>query len=401
MTLNSNSALFKLSGLAYILKIILYFVSFLPKSPPLWLFSIPAGGRLEGNLRAVVHQLYSQDSIVPVVIYSHKLSVEEKKLKEIYPNIKLYHRDSWLGMKSMLSCSAVFITHGNSLYKQHYSLVRGYALINLWHGVPLKGIGNLGVGYSEKNRNKDIRRSTEIGLFVSSSPTDRSVMAGSILLSRDQFMITGLPRVDFLLSAENDLPDDLKDSLEWVKSVKASRKLFLYAPTCRDDLSYPLGLDTKDVALIDEYLGDAGQVLAIRPHPNESDAYDALLDGCQHIISMSGVRVPEVNLLLREVDVLITDYSSLWLEFLLMDRPIIFYTYNLKDYARERGMLHEYEAIAAGAMCSTPLELLDAIQKVEVEEYSSKRAFVRDLYFSYKDSANSQRVIERVSQYIG
>ena len=60
-----------------------------------------------------------------------------------------------------------------------------------------------------------------------------------------------------------------------------------------------------------------------------------------------------IERLLDIADVCITDYSSIAFEYSIMEKPIIFFAYDLEDYIDERGMYFNYDEITPGPVCKT------------------------------------------------
>src|SRR5690606_16822516 len=108
---------------------------------------------------------------------------------------------------------------------------------------------------------------------------------------------------------------------------------------------------------LNEFLRAEGTVLAIRGHSNVRSAEPYTAEWRSgNIINVS--YVPDANLLLRRTDVLITDYSSIYIDYLLLDRPIIHFVYDLEAYQRERGFLYDLKDAFAGASASTFADLM-------------------------------------------
>ena len=62
-------------------------------------------------------------------------------------------------------------------------------------------------------------------------------------------------------------------------------------------------------------------------------------------------QLPDVNSFLPFVDVLITDYSALYHDFLLLDRPILFVPYDYEEFEQQNGFLYDYCDCSADFCC--------------------------------------------------
>lgn len=97
-------------------------------------------------------------------------------------------------------------------------------------------------------------------------------------------------------------------------------------------------------------------------------------------------------------DILITDYSSLIFEYALMDKPIIFYPYDLNDYFEERGFYFNYDSYTYGDVAKTQEELQQAIIQAEDKKvfYSSKKQEFLEKFMSSCDGNSSKRIIDLI-----
>jgi CDP-glycerol glycerophosphotransferase len=95
---------------------------------------------------------------------------------------------------------------------------------------------------------------------------------------------------------------------------------------------------------------------------------------------------------LKNIDVLITDYSSLYVDFLLLDRPMIFYTYDYDTYGLQMGLHEDYLNLTPGPH---PISFTDLLLSItETDTYQKERARVEKILFTYNDGHSAKRVIE-------
>ncbi len=102
--------------------------------------------------------------------------------------------------------------------------------------------------------------------------------------------------------------------------------------------------------------------------------------------------------ILRKFDICITDYSSLALDFLVLDRPILYYQYDLDTYAATAGFEDSYQDLIAGPQARTQEEFRDALEAAlsGQDGHAAKRKKVYDLVFDRHDAGASKRVFEAV-----
>ena len=99
--------------------------------------------------------------------------------------------------------------------------------------------------------------------------------------------------------------------------------------------------------------------------------------------------------LLRDVDVLVTDYSSIYFDFLLLDRPVVFFCYDLDSYTRDdRALLFDYQTMTPGPKARTMAELVSALHQVAAgdDPWRAERALVASLVFDHLEAGASKRL---------
>ena len=122
-----------------------------------------------------------------------------------------------------------------------------------------------------------------------------------------------------------------------------------------------------------------------------------------HIHLLNSQEINDINRILHHIDVLITDYSSVFYDFLVLDRPVLFAPFDLDQYQRiDRELYEDYSSATAGPICQN----WDEIQ-IQLEEYFSngdtyqaEREKIFNQYFKYSDTDNCKRIIESVTHHL-
>lgn len=234
------------------------------------------------------------------------------------------------------------------------------AVVNLWHGVAIKNI-ELGMRALGPQRRRVIEATAQLyDAMIASSEQDREVVARSFGVPRQAVSITGLPRYD-LLDARVELPADLLDARARLHGLLQGRRLVLYAPTFREHGRSPLDqMTAAEWQELDAAVGSMGAVLGLRSHPYDRAEHPR---GFANIVSLAAADFPEANLLLRDAAVLVTDYSSIWVDFLLLKRPVVGFGKDRQGYvSRERGFIYPFDEVFPGPFCETVPELASALQ---------------------------------------
>jgi CDP-glycerol glycerophosphotransferase (TagB/SpsB family) len=195
-------------------------------------------------------------------------------------------------------------------------------------------------------------------------------------LSRDQTWLTGLPRNNLILKSEEDLPVDYLNHLDELCTRLAGRRFILYAPTWRENKSGIYPFTDAETERLSAALSAHNCALGIRAHANWNGvALDKIDSG---IFSVTDF--PDVNVLLRKADVLITDYSSIFIDFLITGKPILHFAYDIESYENERGFLYNLNEAMGSERFSSFNELIRRLeatfagQTADAERYAKAKA---------------------------
>lgn len=191
-----------------------------------------------------------------------------------------------------------------------------------------------------------------------------NVFRKSFGIANETILRTGIPRSDILFD-----PKEKQLSYQHVLNKFPNvmgKKVILYAPTFRDNqlTDYQLELDIKQLyeQLSDEY------VLFIKPHPAVSHTIgDEYKD---FVYDVSDYK--DTNALLLVTDLLITDYSSIPFEYALLEKPMIFFAYDMDEYKVTSGLMEDYENQMPGPVVSTTEAIISTIKENKFDENQIK-----------------------------
>ena len=108
---------------------------------------------------------------------------------------------------------------------------------------------------------------------------------------------------------------------------------------------------------------------------------------------------PDINYLLPHTDLLITDYSSVYFDYLLLNRPIIFAPFDMESYqAIDREFYEDYHLATPGPKCRNWDEVIETIDNIlrGNDPYAQSRIEKRHIYHSYFDTNNCQRIVKQI-----
>ena len=306
----------------------------------------------------------------------------------------------------VISCS----TPWRKKYKHHLSIRA--KKIQLWHGIPLKKIGLL-VPAVAKNfdslpgRISDaIRGKNHINdLFASTSEYFTKNIFSKAVRARN-FVESGYPRNDIFFKERLDELDLLEADTETFQKINKFRKngfkSILYAPTWDDPMGNAVKSGFLDLAKLSEFAKKHKLLFVFKFHPSVRCVKEFGL--FENIIYYDSEK--DIQPLLKITDILVTDYSSVYMDYLLLDRPIIFFPYNYDKYMEsQEGLLFDYKSMAPGPICYSQGRLQETIKNSvlgRIDEFANKRAEIRKLAFKYEDGKSSERIWGFImKEYIG
>ena len=317
-------------------------------------------------------------------------------LNEKFPGEVVY---AWSlkGLWLFLRTKHVIISYGTSSapFFPYYLHEKCKNIIYLGHGTPVKRIGFQTSVWNKYWKSYQLQK---YSYLTACSDVDSLMLASGFRATLDRIWITGMPRYDYLLSENNKSMELLK------KHSYLDKKVILYAPTWRDGKSNTQFFPFEDYSseLLNRFLVENDIYLLIRGHKESVNR--KTLDRNQSLFSLERVIKAEQDIfadvteLLPFVDILITDYSSILVDFLLFDRPIAFIPYDLEEYKRNQGILLDYESNTPGKKFTSMSELTSGLQYyIKNPNQDQKwRQSVCKTYHHFTDQKNCERIYKKI-----
>lgn len=338
----------------------------------IWLFSSTDNSHYNYNSRYLFEYVKENlPEITPLfVINDPEL---RNSLSSKYGKQYFIETENIQGIRQALSAGVWFTSAGLPAYG--IGLHKKRLIINLWHGVPLKKIALL-----DPNLKKAARIyfkkifSENYTCILTTSHELIPLMARSFAVSEDKIKVWGQPRNDGLFQ-KNDCREILgqlfPDLPEYTKTV-------LYAPTFRDYGQVQLfPFKDFDQEQLEAFLEEKNMLLFIRTHVAEQGSAAPYLG--KRIRFLGNEQAEDVTGILNIFDCLITDYSSIYIDYLLTDKPMIFLPYDRQQYLDGRGMNFDYDDVTPGPKPETFNDFLDALSPKE-DFWKSERTRVNRLF---------------------
>lgn len=238
--------------------------------------------------------------------------------------------------------------------------------------------------------------------YITTSLLASNIIAHSYGIPLYKFMHLGFSRNDELIKCEDR--DKYRSKIG--ESVDYSiDRIILYTPTHRDYEQHQnkdvvrsiLGIEV-DKNRLEDFLRKNNMVIVCKLHSAQT----------RNIISTdvpSGILLYDKDWklglceLMQASDALITDYTSAYFDYLLLDRPVLFNFYDFEKYREYRGFSYDpLDPILAGGIYTNENSLFEELTKIVRNEdsWSEKRLFVRDLVHKYIDTDSSSRIYDLV-----
>ena len=240
-----------------------------------------------------------------------------------------------------------------------------------------------------KSQQKLIPRLNKFDYFNFTNQTlSMSVGKLQYLLPEHKRIVFGYPRCDHLIN--NPKLKDKKVTREIVSSIDKNDKVILYSPTWRffdQRISFPLSkINDFSFEHLDAFLIENKAFLLVSKHPATKEVID--VSNFKRIKFIPFDPLFEINNLLPEVDCLITDYSSIATDFLLLKRPIIYVMPDYDIYFKKIGLLEDMRIGLPGYNPKTFLELLNSIFNSLYNHRANRQKEIRYLSKYYDVSIN-------------
>lgn len=207
-------------------------------------------------------------------------------------------------------------------------------------------------------------------------------------VSSSSFLRTGVPRTDLFFDEHKK--QQIRNKFYRDHPHAKGKRVILYAPTFRDTESNNLPLDFKQLT---EVLGPDMLVL-VKLHPVTKQNFAFPAEDSGRLIHIDADE--DVNEWLVITDLLITDYSSIPFEFCLLNKPMVFYAYDLEEYIAERGIWENYEAFVPGPVVFTQEQLEAAILATDHSMNDQRVVDFCETWNRYSQGKSSEQLIDYV-----
>lgn len=382
-----------------------------------WLVVVPLAFLIPKKRNLVLfigcHQREFVDNIKYLFLHACRLKEERAKVYFVTQNTEVLHElnenglpailfPTWKSFWFLLRAKIAVVGFGTWFHLFRYYMLFRSRTVQLWHGIGFKKIE--GDHYFDKKKGKQLSKKILYNLLGKTPFYD-------LVISTSEFYTThvfskamkcrriyeaGYPRNDLFYQSKDDKLVSLYTDTKTISLVKQARrnshKIIFFAPTFREAKTQLPMSEVLDFKRMLNFCKENNAIFVFKIHPYAIPVTNVVTN--DYIFCYNYRK--DVNPLLPLVDILVTDYSSIYTDFLLLNRPILFFPYDYETYtACERGIQFEYNYITPGPKCYSYEELQSELARHIIygeDKYQKNREEIRNLAFTYKDGKASERI---------
>lgn len=381
---------------------------FVKKDNTIWVFGAIRGKKYMDNAKYLFEYVHKYTNIQAIWISKNQDVVDDLKSKgfnafyEYTPEAQFYTTRAKIAV----------ITHRGNRKKSDlpfHTFSKKTKIIQLWHGIPLKKIAFDDKVFSFKQdgnslkwKSKQFLKKTffpflnyvhEPSLLLALSKDTQDIFSKAFRTSQEKVIISGYPRNDILLKHLS------------IEDNSSNKKKIIYMPTFRGSVNSNFDLFLQygfDIERLDTFLSEENMQLDIKLHPFNQPSVELIekLEQSKNIFFLDHDAIYEI---IGEYAMLITDYSSIYFDYLLLDRPIIFAPFDKESYLKkDREFYFDYDEVTPGPSAMDWIEVMEHLKKFNNSSkwYAQERRKIKDRFHTYQDDNSTQRVYEAICNIV-
>lgn len=349
---------------------------------------------------------YGNDYKYRIAVDYRELGIQKNKLISLYPNLDIncfpfFHicgnrlllwKHKFLNMINVFS-RAKYIFSSEVIHLPIKSSKQKYIILGYY--IPFKNDYNL--SYINHLANDTANK---CDYYITSSLLSSQIISHTYGIPLCKFKVLGFSRNDnLLLKADNNtLRQYIQSQVDY--NVK---KILLYTPTHRDYERLESQINKRGFLgfniskkVLEEFLKIHGLVIIGKLH-SAQNIYAIRQELPKGVICWESNELYGLCELMQISDALLTDYTSAYFDYLLLDKPVIFNFYDFDKYLQYRGFSYDpIESILAGDIINDEESFYCALDNLVKGNdcWREKRLFVKNLVHKYQDSSSSVRICD-------
>lgn len=294
------------------------------------------------------------------------------KLKYLYEFIlQTYH----------INTSRVVVIDGNNFAVSNVKKKEETVVVQIWHACG--AIKKFGCDYSRRYA------ISNYDYVITSSSASKKCFASAFHMPEDRILPLGVAKTDRLF--DKSRIKRYRNEMAKKYPCIEGKKVVLYAPTFRGDGVFSKSYMDIDLDKFAEKLSD-DYIIMYKMHPISQ--YNKKQENCNII----NVCDESLYRLFAISDMLVTDYSAIMYDYLILEKPIYFYTPDLGEYVSNRGIYWDYENYVPGTICYTEEELAKNIinKKYDLKKVNE----MKNQFFDYLDGNSTKRIGDFILRFL-
>lgn len=334
----------------------------------------------------------------------------KKEIKSQVPkndNIKFVEHGSLKSYYYALTSKYVFITHSQNDVSK-FNVFRKAKVIQLWHGIGIKKVG-LSALDMKNLRNKirvkfqNLIRKYDYFICSSEANRKRNLIAFSTYgINPNNVINSGQPRNDLFFNFSNVYVHNIRNNYFERYGIPINKKIVTYLPTFRKDKNQQFlfsNLSKEYMNELERTLKEYNAILLEKVHHQDKDVNNKEEIHNKFIYNVGDFDDIDTQELLLISDMLITDYSSCYMDYVLLNRPVIHFAYDYEKYKnRDQGFYYDLYDIAAGDIVTEIVNLIESIRK-NLEDISfdvEARMFIKKTMMEYENGNSCEIILKRI-----
>lgn len=332
---------------------------------------------LNGNLLEIKRALEREKSFYRVLFYAKRDLFEHGFCGKLKGAMQFF-----LVLPFQMATASCICLNDNFLPLGWCNPSKQTKVVQLWHGAGAFKKFGLSTEQNETVRRQVMRANTRLTHLFVTSKQIVPFYQEAFGISKERIFATGLPVTDIYFREDRKAKG--RERFYQAYPELKDKKLLLYTPTFRRSKEENFGImEHFSVEQIHNQLGDTWVIL-VKMHPKYPVDNIPENSFCYNMTNYS-----QITDLYFVSDMLVTDYSSTIVEYVLLDKPVILYAYDLKEY--DRGFYWNYEETVPGPVAHNQKELIEFLENVG-KEIQKRQTFAK-LQYDYRDSDSAARIL--------
>ncbi len=371
----------------------------MPRNKNVWVFG-SFSGAFDDNVKYLF--IYVNEhcpKIRPIWVSKNRDTVNFMRNK----NFKAYHKYSIQGLWYALR-GGFYLVNGSALDINAW-VSGGSVIITLWHGVPIKKIAF----DDEINKDRIFLFESKIkniffyptfymiksNFILSTSKKVSALFSSAFLVKKEKCLNFGYPRNEILSYSKNNIMNFIEkyESIETkklVQNLKDYDKVFVYMPTWRDDGRDFIQSAGFDFETLNKILYEKNYYLILKLH--HLTRLSVNIEQYENILLIDNKL--DVYPILPFTDCLITDYSSIFFDYKLMNKEVILFPFDKEEYiSKDREMYYDYSLVTENQLVANSFsELLKFIQS-DVKSTKNNK-LLQEMIFETREIDSCKEIVE-------